>query len=184
VTRRALAVVLAGCAGAQDAAPSPASCTAVVIASATDVERVSACPVVGSLVVRTGAPIDLGGLAVREVRGDVTIGPTVAASEIQLPAIERIGGALRISANGSVTGVFAPKLRDAGSVAIVDNPALATVALPALATVGGDFVVRNNAALEIVLAPSLATVRGEVAMSGVPRLVTVNLGAVPGTIPR
>jgi hypothetical protein len=180
----AVAVALAGCSASAPPAATPgATCGgAIVIAAQADVARLAGCTTVRSLVVRTGAAIDLGKLGtLREVAGDVTIGPTVAMPEIQLPAVERIAGVLRITVNGSASGVFLPELRAVGGIAIVDNPAITIVAMPMLAAVGGDLVVRNNAALEVILAPSLQNVVGTLAVTGVPHLATVDLGAVPPT---
>ncbi|MEO7096189.1 MAG: hypothetical protein ABI175_23215, partial [Polyangiales bacterium] len=116
-------LLLAGCPGAK--APSTPSCPTdrtAVIASQEDVTRLSVCTTLSSVTVKTGASISLAGLrALETITGDLAIGPTVGLDEVSLPELREVGGTVRITSNGSLHGVFLPRLETAGRFEIESN---------------------------------------------------------------
>jgi hypothetical protein len=148
--RRAAYLLIAGCAHA-----SPRACPSgdVAIRVQADADAMAGCRAVGgALSIRTGAPIDLRGLAsLEEIGGDLAIGPTLALTGIDgFAHLRAIGGALRVTANAEVTGAYFPALEKAGAVVVDGNFALAELLAPKLAAVAGDVTVSHNGALEIV----------------------------------
>ena len=148
--RAAYVLIVAGCAhGAGRACPAGD----VAIRTQHDVDAIAGCrAIAGALSIRTGAPIDLRGLAsIEEIGGALEIGPTIALSSIDgFAHLRAVDGALRIAANAEVTGAYFPALESAGAVTIDGNLSLAELLAPKLARVTGDVVVAHNGALEIV----------------------------------
>ena len=164
-------LVLVGC---HAVAPAPPSCDRdVMITSQGDVDAIASCTSVRALTVRTGASIQLAGLHVESIGADLRIGPTVAMDELSLPALRSVGGTVRVSANGSLHGVFLPKLERAGRVEVTGNVELATLSLPKLAETGA-LSISDCAELEVVDAASLVTVGGELIVAGAPKLAVVD----------
>lgn len=167
MTGRAAAVALAAALAAgcgHPARPRAPACPAgdVVVQSQADVARLAGCArLPGGLAIRSGAPLDLGPLAgLEEVRGDLVIGPTLAVGGIGgFSRLRAVGGALRVSSNGSATGAWFPALERAGAVEVVGNVSLAELVLPRLAAVDGDVVIRSNPSLQLVDAGALTRAR-------------------------
>jgi len=144
-------IVIAGCASAAH----PRACPRgdVAIRGQDDVRALAGCrAITGSLVIRTGAPLDLHGLAdVEQIAGDLVIGPTLAIGGVDgFAHLRAIGGQLRLASNASATGAWFPALERAGAVVVDGNLALTELSAPRLATVGGDVTVAHNGALEVV----------------------------------
>ena len=163
--------VLVGC---HAVAPAPPSCDRDVrIASQDDVAAVASCTSVRALTVKTGARIQLAGLHVESIAGDLRVGPTVSMDELSLPALRSVGGTVRVSANGSLHGVFLPKLERAGRIDVMGNVELATLSLPRLAETGA-LSITDCEELEVVDATSLVAVGGETVFDRVPKLAVVD----------
>lgn len=146
-------------------APEACKQVHIVATNTASLQPFLGCHEIASLTARTGAAIDFGVLTNLEtVHGDVRIGPSVAINEIALPALQVIHGALRVAGNTAVTGVFASRLQQVGTMEFANNAALATISLPKLQSVAGDFVVQRNSDLSTVLAPSLQRVKGRVGL--------------------
>ena len=135
----------------------------VVVSGQDHVAALAGCPRLdGDLRIRTAAALRLDDLASLEtVTGSLVIGPTLALDTLDgLRGLREVGGALRVVANGDVTGAFFPALERAGAVEIDGNVALLQVMLPRLREVTGDVVVHGNAALELVDVTVLARIGG------------------------
>ncbi|HET9990939.1 MAG TPA: hypothetical protein VFQ65_20550, partial [Kofleriaceae bacterium] len=117
----------------------------VVLDSQDAVLHFAGCKVAAGLVVRTGASIDLGPLReLEEITGDLVVGPTVGIEEVELNRVRKIGGAVRVSKNPSLRGLFLPRLENAGRIFVEDNGALTTIALPRIDTVRGAVIISDN----------------------------------------
>ena len=165
-----LACGLVACGGA----PHPAHLAAcpttgpVAVASQADLIPLAGCRALPGLVVRGGAPIDLGTLAaLHQIDGDLVVGPTLALSDVNLANVVRVTGTVRITGNGSVGGVYLTSLASAAAVEVVDNASLATLSLPALATVPGHLVLQRNPDLSTVNTGALRAVGGGVMLDSV-----------------
>ncbi|HEV7557954.1 MAG TPA: hypothetical protein VGO00_20950 [Kofleriaceae bacterium] len=164
-------VVLAGC---HAAVPSAPSCDRdVMISSPDDVAAIASCTSVRALSIKTAASIQLGGLRLESIAGDLRVGPTVAMDEMSLPVLRTVGGAVHVSANGSLHGVFLPALEHAGRIEVTGNVELATLSIPKLAETDA-LVVTDCAELEVIDAGSLVTVTGDVVVAGAPNLDVVD----------
>jgi hypothetical protein len=149
----------------------------VVLASQDDVLRFAGCRVATGLVVRTGASIDLAPLReLEEIKGDLVVGPTVGIEEVALNRVRTIGGAVRVSKNPSLRGLFLPRLERVGRIFVEDNVTLTTIALPRVATVRGAMIVSDNHSLELIAAGELATIGHELVIIDHPKLTLVELG--------
>ncbi len=147
---RALLLVLVGC-----AAPRGPTC-ATSLGLEDEVRAFAGCTRVASLTIRTAAPLELSALRdLSEVAGDLAIGPTVALDELSLPSLRRVGGAVKISDNAGLQGIYLPALESVNRIEIAGNIALTTLALPRLTTLD-QLVLTDNASLEFVQAESLA----------------------------
>lgn len=177
----ALAVVSAAACGETPARREPPACEAdeVVVASRADVMRWTTCATLRGLIVRTGAPLDVSRLqALREVTGDLVIGPTVAVTAVSLGALRTVGGAVRVVGNGQLRGLSLPQLERVGRVEIDGNPVLTAAALPRLQSVRGALRITDNAALEVVDLSALTAVDGDVAITGAPTLTLIEAPAL------
>lgn len=174
-----IALVASAC-GGTSARPEPrCPAHAVVLTSQAAIDDLAHCTQLGGVTLRSGARLDASRLAALVgVRGDLVIGPTIAMSEIALPALARVDGAIRMVGNAAVQGVFLPRLERAGSIAIDGNVALATVSLPQLVRVTGALRITDNAALEIIDVAKLAALDGELVIHGAPRLGVVEATAL------
>jgi hypothetical protein len=148
----------------------------IAITTQDDVAHFAGCARARNVVIRTGAAVDLAPLAhLREIRGDLVIGPTVGIEEAGLNGLEHVGGAIRVTDNAALRGLYLPRLLDAGRVVIDRNPGLRTVALPRAAQIHGPFVVTDNPKLELVTASELVQIDRELVIAGLPRLENLEL---------
>jgi hypothetical protein len=149
----------------------------VVIAGQEDVARIAACTALSSVTIRTGASISLTGLrALETITGDLAIGPTVGLDEVSLPELREVGGTIKITSNGSLHGVFLPRLEQAGRFEIESNAALTSIALPRLVTSRGSLVVAQNGSLELIDLSELATVGKDLVIADNPVLTLIEAG--------
>lgn len=148
----------------------------VVLAAQDDVNGFAGCKVATGLVVRTGASIDLTPLReLEEIKGDLVVGPTVGLEEVALNRVRTIGGAVRVSKNPSLRGLFLPRLENVGRIFVEDNVSLTTIALPRVTAVRGAMIVSDNHALELIAAGELATVGHELVVIDHPKLTLVEM---------
>jgi len=149
----------------------------VVLGSQDDVTGFAGCKTASGVTIRTGATIDLTPLReLEQITGDLVIGPTVGIEEAALNGLMHVGGAVRVSMNPSLRGLFLPRLEDAGRIAVDNNVTLTTIALPRIATVYGSIVLADNRALELVSIPELVTVGHELVILDHPKLTLVQAG--------
>lgn len=142
-----------------------------------DVKRIAGCPSAGGVTIRTGATIDVTPLnELEEIAGDLAIGPTVGVDSVAFNGLLRVGGTIRIVSNGSLRGVFLPRLEHAGRIEIDGNAVLTTISMPRLVDVAGSLVITDNHGLELVSAGTLTSIGGELVIVGHPKL---NLLEVP-----
>ena len=141
-----------------------------------DVAKLAGCTELSGVVIRTGATIDVGALKELEsIAGDLTIGPTVGLDEAAFNGLLRVGGTIRVASNGSLRGLYFPRLESIGRVEIENNAVLTTISLPRLARVQGALVIADNDGLEMLSAPELATVGKELVIAGHPRLQMLDM---------
>lgn len=173
-----LLFVLAGCPGAKG--PGMPACPTdrtVIIAGQEDVAKLVTCTTLSSVTIRTGASIDLGGLrGLETITGDLAIGPTVGLDEVSLPELREVGGTVKITSNGSLHGVFLPRLEQAGRFEIESNVALTSIALPRLVTSRGSLVIVQNAGLELIDLSELTTVGKDLVIADNASLKTIEAG--------
>ena len=176
----ALAVLgLAGCGLFHPAAP--ASCPAdrtVVLASQSDVVAFQTCLTARGIALRTGATVDVAPLHVTTITGDLVIGPTVGVEAVSLSELRAVDGAIVVMGNGSLHGLFLPRLERAGRIVVEGNVSLASIAMPRLAEVTGGMTISDNHDLEILDAPALVQVGGDLVLVNHPQLTIVELGAL------
>ena len=146
----------------------------VVLGSQDDVTNFAGCKTASGVTVRTGATVDLSPLReLEQITGDLVVGPTVGIEEVAFNGLVHVGGAVRVSGNPSLRGLFLPRLEDAGRIAVDNNVTLTTIALPRIATVFGALVLSDNRALELVSIPELVTVGHELVILDHPKLTLV-----------
>jgi hypothetical protein len=169
-------VVLGGCFLVRG---NDASCPldrTIVLASQDDVLHFAGCQRARGVEIRTGSTIDLAPLAhLDDIAGDLVIGPTVGLEEAGLNGLERVGGAIRVSDNAALHGLYLPRLLEVGRVVIDSNPGLRTIAMPRVAAVHGALVVTDNPQLELVTASELVTVDRELVIAGQPKLENLEI---------
>ena len=174
--------LVAACARPPVVAPAAPACPAdrrLVLASQDDVLRARACTSAQTVVVRTGAPVDLKPLAqLATIDGDLVIGPTVGIDTVSLGGLRTVGGNVRVVSNGLLQGVFLPRLEQAGRIEIEGNVALTTVSLPRLARVDGAVRVTDNAELALLDVPVLAVIDQALVLAADPKLELVDAGAL------
>jgi hypothetical protein len=166
--------------GPAPASPAAARCPAdraVVLASRADVARVAGCTELRGVTVRTGGALDLSTLrALTAISGDLVIGPTVGIEQVTLGGLRRVDGAIRVTGNGLLEGLYLPRLERAGGLAIEGNAAITTISLPRLVAVGGALQITGNASLELVDLSALASIGRELVLAGGPRLTLALAG--------
>jgi hypothetical protein len=122
-----------------------------------DITAVATCGRAAGVRSRTGAELDLSAwTALREISGDLEIGPTVAIDTVVLDGLVTVGGAIRVANNGSLRGLYFAGLESVGRLEIANNPVLETVSAPRLGSVESELVIADNNALATVLVPSLS----------------------------
>jgi hypothetical protein len=170
--RLALLALLPGCflGHGKQSASCPEGRT-VELSLPEDVKRLAGCEKVGGIVIRTGATIDVAPLAeLEEITGDLSVGPTVGVDTIAFNGLLRVGGTIRVANNGSLRGLYLPRLEHAGRVEVDNNAVLSTISLPRLADVDSSLVITDNNALELVTATLLVTIGHELVIAGHPKL--------------
>ena len=171
-----LALPLAGCFLIRGNDPSCPMDRTIAIATQDDAAQLAGCKRARGVAIRTGATVDLAPLAqLEEITGDLVIGPTVGLEEAGLNGLEHVGGAIRVSDNASLHGLYLPRLLDAGRIVIDANQGLRTIALPRVAAVHGALAVTDNPKLELFTASQLVAVDHELVIAGQPKLETVEL---------
>jgi len=142
-----------------------------------DVARFAGCEKAAGVTIRTGATIDVTPLhELAEITGDLSVGPTVGVDELAFNGLLRVGGTIRIVNNGSLRGLFFPRLEKVGRIEIENNAVLASISMPRVKAVQGAVVVTDNNALEMLSASLLETIGTELVISGHPKLNLVELG--------
>jgi hypothetical protein len=167
--KRFALLALVACSGSRGAG-NAASCPtghSVELGLQEDVDKVAGCTTLPGIVIRTGATIDVAPLKeLEEITGDVSIGPTVALDEVALNNLLRVGGTIRVANNGSLKGLFLPRVERIGRLEVENNVLLNSISLPRLAGVDGAMVIADNGSLELISAPLLATVGKELVIAG------------------
>lgn len=170
--------VLAGCPGTRTVGtPSCPMDRTVVISSQEDVDRFAACTTASSLTIRTGASISLAPLrALETITGDLAVGPTVGLEELAFPELREVGGAVKVASNGSLRGMFLPRLERAGRIEIEANASLTTIALPRLEAASGSILILENGVLELLDLSALVTVGKDMLIADNPVLALIEAG--------
>lgn len=141
-----------------------------------DVGKIAGCSRLSGIEIRTGATIDVAPLReLEEISGDLSIGPTVGVDTVAFNGLLRVGGTIRVVSNGSLRGVFLPRLESVGRIEIENNVVLTTIALPRVTTVKNSVIVSNNNGLELISAGVLSDVGGELVIVDQPKLNLVEL---------
>jgi hypothetical protein len=136
-----------------------------------DVAAFAGCERATGIRIRTGATIDVSPLTdLEEITGDLTIGPTVGVDSVAFNGLVRVGGTIHVSSNGSLRGLFLPRLEQAGRIEVENNAVLSTISMPRLATVSGSLVITDNNVLELVTTTSLTTIGHELVIADQPML--------------
>lgn len=166
--RLALLAVLPGCFLFRHS-PNP-SCQegrTVELSLPEDVKKFAGCERASGILIRTGATIDVSPLAdLQEVTGNITVGPTVGVDSIAFNGLVRVGGTIHVANNGSLRGLYLPRLEQAGRIEVDNNAVLTTISLPRLAHVDGSLVITDNASLELVTTTRLVDIGQELVVAG------------------
>ena len=173
-----LGLGLTGCFLHPDA---PASCPGdriVVLASQSDVRAFATCTRARGVVIRTGATVDVSPLQLETISGDLVVGPTVGTEAISLTELREVGGAISVAGNGSLKGLFLPRLERAGRIVVEGNVSLMSIALPRLEHLAGGLAVSDNHDLEVLDANALVEVGGDLVIANQPELTVVELGSL------
>jgi len=172
-----LLALLPGCFSSRGGStPSCPTDRTVDIGLQEDVKKLAGCPTLASVRIRTGATIDVSPLhELEEITGDLSIGPTVGLDEAAFNGLLRVGGTIRVANNGSMRGLFFPRVESIGRFEIENNVVLTSISMPRLTTVVGAMVITDNGGLEMISAPLLATVGKELVIAGHPKLNLVEM---------
>ncbi|HSD90855.1 MAG TPA: hypothetical protein VLB44_25195 [Kofleriaceae bacterium] len=136
-----------------------------------DVKKFAGCERAAGIRIRTGAEIDVTPLSdLEEITGDLSIGPTVGVDTVAFNGLIRVGGTIRVADNGSLRGLFLPRLEKVGRIEVDNNAVLSTISLPRLATVEGSLVITDNTSLEMLTTTMLTDIGQELVISGHPKL--------------
>ncbi|HEY5924337.1 MAG TPA: hypothetical protein VIV11_21820 [Kofleriaceae bacterium] len=176
--RIAVLALLSGCfsgRGGGDSASCPKD-RSVELGLQEEVKKLAGCTELQAVVIRTGATIDLAPLKeLEEITGDLTIGPTVGLDEAAFNGLLRVGGTIRVANNGSLRGLFFPRIERAGRMEIENNAVLNSLSMPRLASVDGALVLLDNGSLELVSAPLLAAIGKELVIAGHQKLTLLEM---------
>lgn len=157
----------------------PASCpkgTVVELGLQEEVAKFAGCTSAAGVTIRTGATIDVTPLhQLEEISGDLSIGPTVGVDTLAFNGLLRVGGTIRVISNGSLRGLFLPRLEHVGRLEVDGNVVLTTISMPRLADVTGSLVVTDNNGLELLSASTLTQIGGELVIVGHPKLNLLEL---------
>jgi hypothetical protein len=144
-----------------------------------EVKKLAGCTQLPGVVVRTGATIDLSPLKeLEEITGDLAIGPTVGLDEAAFNGLLHVGGTIRVANNGSMRGLFFPRIERVGRFEVENNAVLDSISLPRLAAVEGAMVIADNGSLELISAPLLVTVGKELVIAGQRKLELLEMPRV------
>jgi len=170
-----LVLVLAACPGPR--APSTSKCPTDrtwMIAGQDDVEALAGCTTASAVTIRSGATITLGPLrSLETITGDLLVGPTVGMEELTLLELREVGGSVSVVANGSLRGMFLPRLERAGRISVEGNASLTTISLPRLDAVAGSLVIAEDGSLELVDLSALVTVGKDLVITGNHKLALI-----------
>ena len=175
-----LGALHAGC-GGRPASPVAPSCPTrgpIVLASQADIRQVAPCTSLPGVWIRSGAALDTAALRAQTIAGDLVIGPTVGTAEVALGELRTVEGAVRVSSNGLLQGLFLRKLERAARIDIDGNVALTTVSLPRLISIRGALRITDNASLEALDMPMLESIDQELVLTGAPQLTLVDAAAL------
>ena len=176
--RLALLALLPGC-FLFKSTPNP-SCQegrTVELSLPEDVKKFAGCEKATGIQIRTGATVDVAPLSdLEEITGDLSVGPTVGVESIAFNGLLRVGGTIRVANNGSLRGLYLPRLEHAGRIEVDNNAVLSTISMPRLAKVDGSVVITDNNALELITTTRLTDVGQELVVAGQPKL---NLFEIP-----
>jgi hypothetical protein len=176
--RLAVLALVVGCSSSRGAG-KPSSCPtdhSVELGLQEEVDKLAGCTSVAGIVIRTGATIDVAPLKeLEEITGDLAIGPTIGLDEVALNGLLRVGGTIRVTNNGTLRGLFFPRVDRVGRIEVENNVALMSISAPRLTSVDGAIVIADNAALELISAPLLATVGKELMITGHAKLSLVEM---------
>jgi hypothetical protein len=178
MNRLALLALLPGCFLFRSS-PNP-SCQegrTVELSLPEDVKKFAGCERASGIQIRTGATIDVAPLSdLEEITGNLSVGPTVGVESISFNGLVRVGGTIHVANNGSMHGLFLPRLEYAGRIEVDNNAVLTTISMPRLAHVEGSLVITDNASLELITTTRLVDVGQELVVAGQPKL---NLFEIP-----
>ena len=123
---------------------------------------------------------DLSGLATLEdVRGRLTVAGLAALTDLELPALIRVGRGLRVIGNPRLAQLRLPSLGSLfGYAEISDNPLLVSIAFDRATTINGHVNITNDEALQTVSFPALTNIAGDLGLVDVPKLHRVNAPAL------
>jgi hypothetical protein len=171
-----LAALAAACHGSSPATPTPPACptTPVIATTQAHVDALRGCTTLAGLSLRGAASLDLTPLAeLARIDGDLTAGTTFVLGSIRLPSLTHVGGAVRITSNLDLTGLYLPRLAGAATLTVTDAPALLEIMLPVLADLPGDLHLARLPSLQLVDLSSLpATTPGAFTVENTPQLAT------------
>jgi len=141
-----------------------------------EVKKLAGCTQLSGIVIRTGATIELSPLTeLEEITGDLSIGPTVGLDEASFNGLVHVGGTIRVANNGSLRGLFFPRMERVGRIEVENNAVLNSISMPRLAAVDGAVVIADNGGLEMISAPLLAIVGKELVIAGHAKLTLLEM---------
>jgi len=172
----ALALPLGGCGLFRSSQPASCPKGIVHLGLQEEVEKFAGCTTAAGVTIRTGATIEVTPLhELEEIAGDLSIGPTVGVDTVALNGLLRVGGTIRVVSNGSLRGLFLPRLEHVGRIEVDGNVVLSTISMPRLVDVSGSLVVTDNNGLELLSASTLQSIGGELVIVGHPKLNLLEL---------
>jgi hypothetical protein len=141
-----------------------------------EVAKYAGCETLAGVTIRTGATVDVLPLReLEEITGDLVVGPTVGVDTIAFNGLVRVGGTIRVVSNGSLRGLFFPRLESVGRIEVESNVVLTTISVPRLVTVANSVVIADNNGLELISASALTSLGGELVIVDHPKLNLVEL---------
>jgi hypothetical protein len=145
-----------------------------MITGQDDVEALAGCTTASAVTIRSGATITLGPLRTLEtITGDLLVGPTVGMEELSLLELREVGGSVKVTSNGSLRGMFLPRLERAGAINVEGNAGLTTISLPRLEAVPGSLVITEDSSLELIDLSALVTVGKDLVIKGNHKLTLI-----------
>lgn len=166
------AVALAACGGApvSGAQGGARRCRGGAVTDPIALEALAGCATItGDLAIAGAALVELDALsALRELRGDLVIGPTSRlASARGLAHLTRVTGSVSVARNFELGGLYLGSLvAVGGDLRVERNLSLITASLHRLIEVGGDVAITDNGDLERVDLSALTRVGGDLTIRG------------------